>query len=55
MEEKLKHVDFSSKGVASDLKQCFAKFQELVTYCYSASIGLIKMGLLSQPGALRTR
>lgn len=35
MEEKLNEVDFSSKGVVSNLNQCFTKFQGLFTYCYS--------------------
>lgn len=54
IEQKLNQVDFTSKEVVSDLNWYFTKFQGLITYCYSVSRGLIKMGLLLQTGSFRT-
>lgn len=54
IEQKLNQVDFTSKEVVSDLNWHFTKFQGLITYCYSVSMGLIKMGLLLQTGSFRT-
>lgn len=54
IEQKLNQVDFTSKEVVSDLNWYFIKFQGLIMYCYSVSMGLIKMGLLPQTGAFRT-
>lgn len=33
IEEKLYYIDFSSKEIASDLQQCFVKFQGLIASC----------------------